>query len=60
MLLMLARLGRVQEAVEEGLQFLSKPAQVLALAVVLRERQELAAALRVAEHGLTPDGDKGD
>ena len=56
---MLARLGRVQEALDEGLQHLSTPAEVLALAKVLREQGELSAALRVAEHGLTLDGSKG-
>jgi len=56
---MLARLGRVQEAVDEGLQYLSAPDQVLALGKVLREQEEPAAALRVAEHGLTLDGSKG-
>jgi uncharacterized Zn finger protein len=56
---MLARLGRVQEAVDEGLQYLSTPAEILALAKVLREQGELAAALRVAEHGLTLEGSKG-
>ena len=56
---MLARLGRVQEAVDEGLQHLSAPDQVLALAKALREQEEPAAALRVAEHGLTLDGSKG-
>ncbi len=56
---MLARLGRVEEAVDEGLQHLSTPAEVLALAKVLREQGELAAALRVAEHGLTLEGSKG-
>jgi uncharacterized Zn finger protein len=55
---MLARLGRVQEAVDEGLQHLSTPAEVLSLAKVLRDQGELAAALRVAEHGLTLDGSK--
>jgi uncharacterized Zn finger protein len=58
--LMLARLGRVQEAVDEGLRYMDTPGQVLALAKVLREREELAAALRVAEHGLTLDGSKGE
>jgi len=56
---MLARLGRVQEAVDEGLQYLSTPGQILALAKALREREELAAALPVAEHGLTLEGSKG-
>ncbi len=58
--LMLARLGRVQDAVDEGLQVLNEPSQFLALAQVLRGREELAAALRVAEHGLTLDGHKGE
>jgi len=58
--LMLARLGRVQEAVDEGLQYLHDPSQFLALARVLREREELVAALHVAEHGLTLEGHKGE
>jgi len=58
--LMLARLGQVQAAVDEGLQVLHEPSQFLALAQVLREREELAAALRVAEHGLMLEGDKGE
>jgi uncharacterized Zn finger protein len=57
--LMLARLGRVEEAANEGLQLLNEPSQFLALAKVLREQQELAAALRVAERGLRAEGDKG-
>ena len=57
--LMLARLGRVQEAVDEGLRALYEPGQFLSLAKVLREQGELAAALRVAEHGLTLEGSKG-
>jgi uncharacterized Zn finger protein len=58
--LMLARLGRIEGAVDEGLQYLDQPSQFLALAKVLREREELAAALRVAEHGLTAEGRKGE
>jgi uncharacterized Zn finger protein len=58
--IMLARMGRVQEAVDEGLRYLDEPAQFLSLARALREREELAAALRVAEHGLTLDGPKGE
>jgi uncharacterized Zn finger protein len=57
--LMLARLGRVQEAANEGLEYLREPDQLLALAVALREAGQLAEALRVAEHGLTLDGAKG-
>jgi uncharacterized Zn finger protein len=58
--LKLARLGRVQEAVEEGMQYLGKPSEFLALARILREREELATALRIAEHGLTLEGHKGE
>ena len=57
--LMLARLGRVREAVGEGLQYLDGPNQLMELAVALREEGELAEALRVAEHGLTLEGNKG-
>jgi uncharacterized Zn finger protein len=56
--LMLARLGRVQEAVDEGLRHLYEPNQLLALAQVLREGGALTEALRVAEHGLSRDGYK--
>lgn len=58
--LMLARLGRVQEAVDEGLRYLDKPSQFLALARVLCEQEELVAALQVAEHGLSLHGHKGE
>ncbi|MBM4430980.1 MAG: SWIM zinc finger domain-containing protein [Chloroflexi bacterium] len=57
--LILARLGRVQQAVDEGLRALYEPGQFLSLAKVLREQGELAAALHVAEHGLTLEGSKG-
>lgn len=57
--LMLARLGRVQQAMDEGLRALYEPGQFLSLAKVLREQGELAVALRVAEHGLTLEGSKG-
>jgi len=54
--LMLARLGRVQEAVDEGLRHLYKPSQLLALVKALREGGALTEVLRVAEHGLTRGG----
>jgi uncharacterized Zn finger protein len=57
--LMLAHLGRIQEAVDEGLRVLNQPAQFLALAKVLREREKLDAALRVGARGLTAEGRKG-
>jgi uncharacterized Zn finger protein len=49
---MLARLGRTEEAVDEGLKYLTTPQEVLETAKVLHERSEPAAALRIAEHGL--------
>ena len=57
-LTMLVRLGRVQEAVEEGLQYLSAPGEALVLAQALQEHGESEAALRVAKHGLTLEGAK--
>lgn len=56
--LMLARLGRVQEAVDEGLRHLGDPSRFLAPAKALREQRALTEALRVAEYGLTRDGYK--
>jgi uncharacterized Zn finger protein len=49
---MLARLGRTEEAVDEGLKYLTTPSEALETAKVLHERGESAAALRIAEHGL--------
>jgi uncharacterized Zn finger protein len=56
--LMLARLGRVQEAVDAGVQYQGPPQHVLSLAMALREQGALEEAVRVAEHGLTLDGYK--
>jgi uncharacterized Zn finger protein len=55
---MLVRLGRVQEAVAYGLQYLGTAEEALVLAKALREREELQAALQIAEHGLTLEGAK--
>ena len=52
-LAMLVRLGRIEEAVEQALQQMRTPGEALALAHALRDHKELAAALRIAEHGLT-------
>jgi uncharacterized Zn finger protein len=49
---MLARMGRAQEAVEEGIRHLTTPRDLFEVAKVLRERGELEGALQVAEHGL--------
>ncbi|HET9223717.1 MAG TPA: SWIM zinc finger family protein [Roseiflexaceae bacterium] len=49
---MLAKIGRTEEAVEEGLKYLATPQEALETAKVLSERGDPEAALRIAEHGL--------
>jgi len=56
--IMLARLGRAEEAVEHGLKHLATPEEALAVAEALREHGELDGALRVGEHGLSLEGRK--
>ncbi|MFT4890660.1 MAG: putative Zn finger protein [Halobacteriales archaeon] len=53
---MLAQTGRIEEAVEYGIDRLSKPDALLELAEMLRRQDHTEAALTVAEHGLTVDG----
>jgi uncharacterized Zn finger protein len=55
---MLVRLGRVQEAVKYGLQYLRTPEEALTLAKALRERKEFQSALQIAKHGLALEGPK--
>jgi uncharacterized Zn finger protein len=50
--LMLAKLGQTQEALDEGLKYLTTPNEAQQVAQALRERGDLEAALRIAEHGL--------
>jgi len=57
---MLVRLGRVQEAVGYGLQYLGLTAEALTLAKALRQQGALKEALQIAEHGLTFQGPKAD
>jgi uncharacterized Zn finger protein len=59
-LTMLAKVGRVQEAIEEGLRYLGTTEDAFMLARALREKGELAGALRIAEHGLTLEGQKAE
>ncbi len=54
--LMLVRLGRVEEAVERGLQAFHTPIQCLNLAKALRQQGKIDASLQVAEHGLSLQG----
>ena len=49
---MMARSGDAAKAVAEAKSYLAQPAEILALAQVLAEQDEIAAALTVAEHGL--------
>jgi uncharacterized Zn finger protein len=49
---MLAKMGRTQEALDEGLKYLTTPKEVLEAAKTLREHDALDAALQLAEHGL--------
>lgn len=56
--IMLARLGRAEEAVEYSLKRLAAPEEALAVAEALREQGKLEAALRVGEHGLSLEGRK--
>jgi uncharacterized Zn finger protein len=52
----LVQLGRTDEAVADGLKYLATPKDALDVATMLRERGELEAAVRIAEHGLAlPD-----
>lgn len=55
---MLAKIGREEEAVEEGMRYLQQPQEVLSLARTLHERGRVEAALKMAEYGLTLDGAK--
>ena len=55
---MLVHLGRAQEAVDYGLQYLGTTEEALALAKVLRERGERQGAQRIAQHGLDIEGEK--
>ncbi len=49
---MLARSGQVDKAVTEARQYLASPDEILALAQILTEQGQAAAALVVAGHGL--------
>ena len=55
-LTMLVRLDRIDEAVAEGLQFLTLPAEALALAQALHAGRHTQEALHVARHGLELEG----
>jgi len=56
-LIMLVKLGRIEEAVEYALRYMTTTDEALALAQALREHDRSAEALSIAEHGLTLHGD---
>src|SRR5438067_2528665 len=53
---MSVRLGRVEEAISYGQQYLATTEEALALAKALNEHGEREQSLQVAEHGLTLQG----
>lgn len=55
-ILMLVQLGKVQDALIKGLQYLNRCDEAFQLAQKLRTSQHLEEALAVAEHGLTLEG----
>jgi uncharacterized Zn finger protein len=52
--MMLARMGRWRDAVDQAVQYLNTPRALFGVAKLLREGGELEGALQVAEHGLAP------
>jgi len=59
-LTMLAQLGRIQEAVDNGLEYMEFADEALSLAQALHEQGKIESALRVAEHGLKLQGNHGE
>ena len=53
---MLAQEGEIDQAVDTAIETLSRPQPLLDVAQTLRENGHPAAALQVAEHGLTVEG----
>lgn len=49
---MLAKVGRVAEAVSEGIQFLQQTSEFLSLAQMLQQQNAVAEAIQIANHGL--------
>lgn len=55
---MLVRLGRIEEAISYGQQYLATPDEALALAKALYGHGEREQSLQIAEHGLRLEGRK--
>src|SRR5207245_6202931 len=58
-LAMLVRVGRVAEAVEEGLRCFTQPQELLGLAKALHEHGDDEQGLQMAEHGLVQKPQSG-
>ena len=58
--IMLVHLGRIQEAMDYGLNYVSTPMEALAIAQALYEHGESEQSIQIAEHGLTLGGSKAD
>ncbi len=56
-LTMLVKLGRSEEAVKCAMQYMATTNEALALAKALRDQNQPAEALKIAEHGLTLQGE---
>ncbi len=55
-LTMLAKLGRIQKAVDNGIEYMESAGEALGLAQALHEKGETESALRIAEYGLKLQG----
>jgi uncharacterized Zn finger protein len=58
--IMLIHLGRIQQAMDYGLNSVHSPSEALALAQALYEHGESEQSIQMAQHGLTLDGSKAD
>lgn len=58
--IMLVRLGRIQEAMDYGLNYVSTPLEALAIAQALYDHGESEQSIQIAQHGLTLGGSKAD
>ena len=58
--IMLVDVGRIQEVMDYGLNYVHSPSEALALAQALYEHGEHEQSIQMAQHGLTLDGSKAD
>jgi uncharacterized Zn finger protein len=58
--IMLVHLGRIQEAMDYGLNYVSTPPEALAIAQALYEHDQSEQSIQIAQHGLTLEGSKAD